>query len=106
MIASCTIPDFNCLMALFRNFQKADITNNYYLKEFQGRMTTLDDYNANIMDLVPCLLEERLKEQYNKELANATEDEVNKAKEHVLKRGSATLLFIGADRGCYGSLKD
>ena len=74
------------------------MTNDDYLKEFQGRMATLDDYIANIMDLVPCLLEERLKEQYNKELVNATGDEVKKGKEYVLKRGSATLLLIGSPK--------
>ena len=26
--------------------------NDEYLKEFQGRMATLDGYNANIVDLV------------------------------------------------------
>ena len=48
---------FNSLRGLFINFQKADMMNDDYLKEFQGRMATLDDYNANIVDLVPCLLE-------------------------------------------------
>ena len=81
---------FNSLRVLFINFQKADMMNYDYLKEFQGRMATLDNYNANIMNFMPCLQEERLKEQYNKELANATDSEVNKAKEYVLKRGFAT----------------
>ena len=62
-------------------------------------MVTLDDYNANIVDLLPCLPEEKVKEEYDKELVNATDDKVKKAREYVLKRGSATLLLIGADRG-------
>ena len=66
---------FNSLKALFINFQKADMTNNDYLKEFQERMATLDNYNANIGNLVPCLLEKWVKKQYNKELVNATNDE-------------------------------
>ena len=82
------------------------MTNDDYLKEFQGRMATIDEYNANNIDLVPCLLEELVKEQYNKDLVNATDDEIKKAKEYVLKRGSVTMLLIGADRGRYGSLKN
>ena len=50
------------------------------------------------LELVPCLLEERVKEQYNKELVNATDDEVKKAQEYVMKRDSATLLLIGRPR--------
>ena len=97
---------FNSLRALFINFQKADMMNDDYIKEFQGRRATLDKYNANIMDLVPCLLGERVKEQYNKEFIDATNDKIKKAKEYAMKRGSATLLLIGADRGWYGSLKN
>ena len=69
-------------------------------------MATHDDYNANIVDLVPCLLDKQIKEQYNKELVNVTDEEIKEAKEYVLKRGSATLLLIGADLGWYGSLKN
>ena len=97
---------FNSLRALFINFQNSDMTNDEYLKEFQGRMATLDDYNANIVNLVLCLLEERVKEKYYKELVNAPDDEVKKAKEYMMKRGSATLLLIGEDQGRYGSLKN
>ena len=97
---------FNSLRALFINFQKADMMNDGYHKKLQGRMATLDDYNANIVDLIPCLLEEWVKEQYNKELVNATDDKIKKAKEYMMKRLSATLLLRGADRGWYGSLKN
>ena len=82
---------FNSLRALFINFQIAEMTNNDYLKEFQGRMGTLVNYNANIVDLVLCLLEEQVKELYNKDFANATDDEIKKVKEYVLERGSAKL---------------
>ena len=58
---------FNSLRGLFINFQKSDMTNDDHLNEFHGRMATLDDYNANIIDLVPCLLKKRIKEQYNKD---------------------------------------
>ena len=37
---------------------------------------------------------------------DATDTELKKAKEYVLKTGSATLLLIGADQGQYGSLKN
>ena len=69
-------------------------------------MATLNDYNANIIDLVPCLLKEWVMEQYNKEFVDATDDEIKKAKEYVLKRDSTTLMLIGADQGWYGSLKN
>ena len=80
--------------------------NDAYLKEFQGRMATLDDDNTNIVDLVPCLLEEWVKEQYNKELVDATDDKIKKAKEYLLKRNFAALLLIGTDQGWYGGLKN
>ena len=39
-------------------------------------------------------------------LLNATDDRIKKANEYALKRGSTTLLLIGADWGQYGSLKN
>ena len=56
---------FNSLQALFINFQKGDQTNDDYLKEFQAQMAMLDEYKANIVGLVPCLIEEILKDMYN-----------------------------------------
>ena len=96
----------NSLRLLFINFQSVEMTNDDYLKEVQGRMATLDDYNANIVDLLSCLLEGRVREQYNKDLANATDERNKNLKKYVLKRGSATLLLIGADQGCCASLKN
>ena len=39
----------NSLRALFINFQKSEV------KEFQAKVVMLDDYGANILDLIPCL---------------------------------------------------
>ena len=60
-------------------------------------MVKLDDYDANIVGLVPCLVEDIIKEMFEIKMDLATEDEIKKANEYVLKRGSATLLLIGTD---------
>ena len=44
-------------------------------------MATLDDYNANIVDLVPCLVEETLKEMFDTTPELATPEELKKAKD-------------------------
>ena len=36
----------------------------------------------------------------------ATPEKIKKVKEDVFKRGSATLLLIGADHKCYGPMKN
>ena len=36
----------------------------------------------------------------------ATEEEIKKAKEYVLKKGLATLLLVGADCTRYGNVKN
>ena len=66
----------------------------------------LDDYNANIVDFVPCLVEETLKDMYNTIVNLATSKELKNAKDYDFKRGSATLLLIGADQGRYGTTKN
>ena len=35
-----------------------------------------------------------------------TPEELKNAKDYIFKRGSATLLLIGADHGCYGPMKN
>ena len=94
---------FNNLRALFINFQKNDQTNNEYPKEFQARMATMDNYDANIVNLVPFLFEETM---FGTTVNQATEEEIKKAKEYVMKRGLAVLLLIGADRNTYGGMKN
>ena len=69
-------------------------------------MAALDDYNENVVDLVPCLVEDALKELINMTMDLATEKEIKKARDYVLKRGTATLLLIGADRRRYGAMKN
>ena len=43
-------------------------------------MASLNDYNANIVDLVPCLVEETLKEMYDTTVGLATPEELKNAK--------------------------
>ena len=69
-------------------------------------MATLDDYDANIVGLVPCLVEETVKEMFGTTMDLAIEEEIKKTKEFVMKRGSANLLLIGADRNRYGGMKN
>ena len=38
----------------------------------QARVTTLNDCNANILDLIPCLLKDEVQEKYNKDIDNAS----------------------------------
>ena len=47
----------------------------------------LDDYNANIVGLVPCLVEETVKEMFETTMDLTTEEEIKKVEEYVLKRG-------------------
>ena len=60
-------------------------------------MVMLDDYNTNIIDLVPCLVEETLIVMYDTTVDLVTPEELKSTKDYVFKRGSATLLLIGAD---------
>ena len=66
----------------------------------------LDDYDANIVGLVPCLVEETVKEMFQAMMDLAPEDEIKKVKDYILKKGSATLLLIGADCTWYGTIKN
>ena len=58
------------------------------------------------MSLVPGLIKDNLKEICNVAVDLATEEEIKKAKKYVFKKGSATLLSIGADHGCYEARKN
>ena len=69
-------------------------------------MATLEDYDANVVDLVPCLVKDVLNELSNTTMELATENEIKEAKEYMLKRGLATLLLIGADCATYGAMKN
>ena len=77
----------NSLRAWFINFQKNDQTNDEYLKEFQTCLATLDDYDANIVSLVPCLVEDAVKKVCGATVDLATEEEIKKANEYVFKNG-------------------
>ena len=76
---------FNSICTLFIDFQKNDQSNYDYLKEFEACMATLDDYNANVVDLVPCLLKDTLKEICDTTMDMATKEEIKKAKECMFK---------------------
>ena len=69
-------------------------------------MATLDDYNANIIDLVPCLLENALKELSDTKMDLSAKKEIKEAREYALKRVSAILLLIGADCRRYVTMKN
>ena len=56
------------------------MSNDDYLKEFQGQVATLGDDNASILDLIPCLLEEEMNEKYSKEVKDASETELKAVK--------------------------
>ena len=58
----------------------------------------IDDYDANIVSLVPCLVEETVKGLFGTTMDMATEEEIKKAKQYVLKKGSPTLLLIDTDQ--------
>ena len=47
----------------------------------------IDDYDANIVSLVPCLVEETVKGLFGTTMDMATEEEIKKAKQYVLKKG-------------------
>ena len=91
---------------LFVNFQKGDQTNDDYLIRFQAYLDTFDDYDANVVNLVPCLEEGRLKEMNDKTVEPATKEELRAAREYVLKRRLAILLLIGADCERYRAMKN
>ena len=76
----------NSLRLLFINFQKSDVSNDDYLKEFQARVATIDNYNANILDLIPCLLEDEVKEKFNKDSKSANEVELRQQKKALKRR--------------------
>ena len=46
---------------IFIMFQKSDVTKDDYLKEIQAQMATLDDCNANMLDVTPYLLKHETK---------------------------------------------
>ena len=94
------------LRVLFTNFQKSEVSNDDYLKEFQARVATLDDYNAIILDLIPCLLKDEVKEKYIKDIKSENEMELKAAKESVKKKTSAALLLIATDYGRYGEVRN
>ena len=72
---------FLTAQSLIYQLPKNDQTNDNYLKKFQARMTMLDNYDANIVSLVLCFVEEML----GTTMDLVTEDEMKKAKEYVLK---------------------
>ena len=74
----------NKLRVLFINFQKSEV-NDDYLREFQERVATFDDYKANVLDLISCLVKDEVKETYNKDITYA-KIELEAAKESIKRR--------------------
>ena len=85
----------NSLRLLFINFQKSDVSNDDYLKEFQARVATIDNYNANILDLIPCLLEDEVKEKFNKDSKSANEVELRQQKKALKRRLQQLYYWLG-----------
>ena len=94
----------NNFKPLFIHFQKSDIGNDDYLKEFKARIAMLGDYNANILDMIPSLLEHKVKEKY-KDIKNESKKELKMAKENIRKKTSAALLLFDANHGSYDEMK-
>ena len=46
----------------------------------------LDNHDANVVGLVPCLVEETIREMFQTTIDLATEEEIKKAKDYVLKK--------------------
>ena len=58
-----------------------------------------DDDNPSMVDFVPCLVEDRVKELHGKRVDQATKKELQVAREYVLKIEWATLLLIYLNHG-------
>ena len=58
-----------------------------YLNELWLCLATLDDYDANMVNLVPCLVEDRVEGMHGKTVEQATKEELRMAREYVLKTG-------------------
>ena len=59
----------------------------------------LNDYNANVPDMISRLLADEVKEKYNKKVKYATKVELKTARENVWKKTSAALLLIRNNHG-------
>ena len=94
------------IRAFFNNFQKREMTNDEYLKEFQARWSTLDDIEVDIVKAFPGLLKQEVQEEYGKSIEDATEEEITATKMLLKKKIEGRTLLIGADRSRFGDLKD
>ena len=84
----------NSLRALFINFQKSEVSNHDYLKEFQARVASLDNYSTNVLDLIACLLKEEVKEKLNEGVKDANETKLKAAKKNLKKQHCCWLELI------------
>ena len=71
------------------------MTNEDCLKKFQARISTLDDLNAYIMNNIPYLLEDEVKQIYSKKLTEVTVKELEIAKKSFKWKTYGRLLSIG-----------
>ena len=53
-------------------------TNNEYLKEFQAKVELMDDYRTCILGKFPCLVEDKMREKFDKTMEEATQAEIEK----------------------------
>ena len=93
------------LKNLFYLYQKPEVSNHEYLKEFKARVQSMDDYQTCVLEKFPCLMEEKMLEKYDKSMDEATQAEIIEC-EKAVKKETMTALFIhGADKIGYGGLK-
>ena len=81
------------------------MTNNEYLKEFKGRIESMDDYIACILGKFPCLKAMKMKKTYGTSVKEATEHEIIECQEVVKKEVMAAMFLHGLDEFLYGPLK-
>ena len=62
------------LKNIFYLYQKPEVSNNEYLKEFKARVQSMDDYQACVLGEIPCLIEEKMFEKHDKGMNEATQD--------------------------------
>ena len=86
-------------------YQKPEETNDEYLKEFNARVESMDDYGACMLQKSPCLVEDKMMEKFDKMMEEAMQQEAEECEKAVKKETMAALLLHGADKVRCGGLK-
>ena len=85
-------------------YQKSEVTNDEYLKEFKAKVESMDDYQACILEKFSCLVQDKMVDKFDEMMDKATQGEIEECKKAV-KKTMAALFFPGADKIGYGGLK-